>query len=66
MARYDFHCSKCGSTVEIERSIIDESQPVCCNVGCDGNVVMEQVISAPAFHLKGLGWAAEGYSKTGV
>ena len=66
MARYDFRCPKCHNVVELNRPINDESLPLCCKEGCDGTVTMEQVITAPPFHLKGLGWAAEGYSKTGV
>lgn len=64
MPRYDFRCTKCGLTVEVERSIRDESAPLCCAEGCDGNVTMERLISGSAFHLKGRGWASDGYSKS--
>lgn len=66
MPRYEFSCIKCDSRIELVKSIHDESLPVCCEPGCDGNVTMERIISASNFHLKGLGWAAEGYSKTGI
>lgn len=66
MARYDFECPKCHLRVEITRSINDDTNPLCCAEGCDGNIEMQQVISLSNFHLKGLGWSAEGYSKTGL
>jgi hypothetical protein len=34
--------------------------------GCDGQQEMEQIISKSSFALKGMGWASEGYSKSGV
>lgn len=63
MARYDFRCPKCGEVVELERSSSDESEVLCCAEGCDGQVTMVRLIAAPAFILKGGGWAADGYSK---
>ncbi len=65
MPRYEFRCPKCGHLVEIQRSIHDESQPLCCEDTC-GGIQMVQQISLSSFHLKGLGWSAEGYSKTGI
>jgi putative FmdB family regulatory protein len=65
MPRYEFRCEKCGSEIEITKSIHDESVPFCCEEGC-GALPMVQQISLSSFHLKGLGWAAEGYSKTGI
>lgn len=52
--------------MEIQRSIKDESTPLCMEPGCDGQQEMEQIISKTAFALKGSGWASDGYSKTGV
>ncbi len=65
MPRYDFRCEKCGHEIEISKSIKDDSIPLCCEDGCDG-IEMVQQISLSNFHLKGLGWSAEGYSKTGI
>lgn len=65
MPTYEFRCTKCGREIELQRSIKDETLPLCCEEGCDG-IEMQQLISRSAFHLKGLGWAAEGYSKTGL
>ena len=61
-----FECQKCKNKVELMRSIKDETCPVCCADGCDGNIEMLQIIVGGTFHLKGLGWAAEGYSKLGI
>lgn len=66
MARYDFECPKCRRVIEISRPMSDETVPLCCEPGCDGQVEMIQLIGKSNFHLKGLGWSAEGYSKTGV
>jgi putative FmdB family regulatory protein len=65
MPRYDFECPKCGHCVEIEKSIKDETAPLCCEESCNG-IEMRQLISKSSFQLKGLGWAAQGYSKAGV
>jgi predicted nucleic acid-binding Zn ribbon protein len=46
-------------------SINDETAPVCCEPGCDGQQEMERIISTTSFALKGQGWAADGYSKGG-
>ena len=65
MPRYQFACPKCKKSVEIDRSIRDEAPVLCCEPEC-GDIEMEQIISLSNFHLKGLGWSAEGYSKTGI
>lgn len=65
MPRYDFSCPKCKRVVELQRSIKDETLPLCCEEGC-GGIEMEQIISKTAFSLKGGGWAATGYSKVMV
>lgn len=66
MPRYEFECKKCKDVIELVKSINDESCPLCCKEGCDG-IEMERILSvSTTFHLKGLGWAAEGYSKTGI
>ncbi len=65
MPVYEFCCPKCKKVIELQKSIHDESRPLCCEPDC-GDIEMEQIISRSSFHLKGLGWAAEGYSKTGI
>lgn len=65
MPTYEFQCPKCKRVIELKRSMHDESVPLCCEQDCNAEP-MEQLISRSSFALKGLGWAAEGYSKTGV
>ncbi len=63
MPIYEFRCPKCRRTIELQKSIHDESAPICCEEGCDGQQEMERVISSSSFSLKGAGWARDGYSK---
>lgn len=65
MPTYEFRCPKCNQSIEIVKSMSDESVPLCCEPDCSG-IPMVQQISLSSFHLKGLGWSAEGYSKTGI
>ena len=65
MPKYDFRCPKCEYVIELEKSINDDSVPLCCEESCTATPMVQQ-ISLSNFHLKGLGWAAEGYSKTGI
>lgn len=65
MPRYDFVCPKCKHEIEVEKSIKDESIPLCCEEDC-GGVEMVQLISLSSFQLKGVGWADMGYSKSMV
>ena len=65
MPTYEYMCQKCKHRIEIVKSITDESVPLCCESSCAA-APMEQQISLSSFHLKGLGWSAEGYSKTGA
>lgn len=62
MPRYEFVCPKCKQAIELERSINDETTPLCCSEGC-GGIEMEQIISRTSFALRGGGWADSGYSK---
>lgn len=65
MPTYEFECLKCKKKVELLRSMNDDTPVLCCEESC-GDLEMMQLISKSSFQLKGLGWAAEGYSKTGV
>lgn len=61
MPTYEYVCKKCGSTVELIRSITDESPgPLCCSENCNAEPMVRQ-ISATSFVLKGSGWAKDGY-----
>ena len=55
MACYEWKCQKCGHKFEK----MGAPNPLCPE--CLGTT--EKQISSGAFHLKGGGWAAEGYSK---
>ena len=56
MPLYDLMCS-CGYTKECILKL-DEQEPVCDVCG----LRMKRAMSAPAFILKGRGWANDGYS----
>lgn len=64
MPLYEFQCTKCEKVVELQMSMDDETTPLCCEENC--GIEMVRIISRSTFHLKGLGWSSEGYSKTGV
>ena len=63
MPTYVYECPKCHRQVELVRSIKEDStEPLCCEEDC-GGLEMFKVIQPAAFHLKGKGWAKDGYSK---
>lgn len=75
MPLYDFRCKVCGHTFEVNQKMSapnppcpyvwaesnpgegEDWSPVIC--GCE----TEKLITGGTFHLKGGGWAAEGYSR---
>jgi putative FmdB family regulatory protein len=59
MPLYEYKCESCGKTFEVIQKFSDE--PLKTHSECGG--VLEKVISAPAFHLKGTGWYATDYGK---
>jgi len=61
MPVYEYQCSKCGKTFELRRKFSDP--PVTVHEECGGTV--EQLLSAPAFQLKGTGWYVTDYAKDG-
>jgi len=62
MPLYEYHCSKCAETFEVMRKFSDP--PLVEHEGCGG--VLERLLSAPAFKLKGTGWYATDYAKSGA
>lgn len=62
MPTYIYACPKCGSLVEMTRSVKEhvESKPVCVAEGCDGQQVMETQLQPPALQFKGSGWTSKG------
>jgi putative FmdB family regulatory protein len=59
MPLYEYKCQSCGKTFELIQRFSDE--PLKTHPECGG--IVEKVISAPAFHLKGTGWYATDYGK---
>jgi putative FmdB family regulatory protein len=62
MPLYEYHCSKCAKTFEVMRKFSDP--PLIEHEGCGG--ALERLLSAPAFKLKGTGWYATDYAKSGA
>ena len=53
MPLYDYRCGTCGREVEVMHGIHDTGPEAC--EACDG--AMTKVLSPPAIHFKGSGWA---------
>jgi putative FmdB family regulatory protein len=53
MPLYDYRCTSCGREVEVMHSIHDQGPETCA--ACGGT--MHKVLSPPAIHFKGSGWA---------
>ena len=62
MPLYEYHCSKCDKTIEVMRKFSDP--PLTEHEECGG--VLERLLSAPAFQLKGTGWYLTDYGKGGT
>ena len=75
MPLYDFRCKVCEHVFEVNQKM-DDPNPPCPHVWaeamgesvddwspviCGGET--EKLITGGTFHLKGGGWAAEGYSR---
>ncbi len=61
MPLYEYRCSKCDKKIEVIRKFSDP--PLTEHEGCGGT--LEQLLSAPAFQLKGTGWYVTDYGKGG-
>lgn len=61
MPLYEYRCHKCGNVFEVMQKFSDE--PVTVHPECGGEV--EKLISRSAFQLKGSGWYATDYAKSG-
>ena len=59
MPLYEYRCSKCEKKIEVIRKFSDP--PLTEHEGCGGT--LEQLLSAPAFQLKGTGWYVTDYAK---
>jgi putative FmdB family regulatory protein len=61
MPLYEYLCSKCGEKFEVIQKFSD--QPLTVHEACGGTV--ERLISLSGFSLKGSGWYATDYAKSG-
>jgi putative FmdB family regulatory protein len=61
MPVYEYKCSACERVFEVHQKISDAPLTACSE--CGGEV--KKLVSAAAFHLKGGGWYADGYSSGG-
>ena len=61
MPVYEYKCSACERIFEVHQKISDPVLTSCSE--CGGSV--KKLVSASAFHLKGGGWYADGYSSKG-
>ena len=61
MPLYEYLCSKCGEKFEVIQKFADE--PLSVHEACGGSV--ERLISRSGFSLKGSGWYATDYAKSG-
>lgn len=62
MPLYEYRCSKCEKKIEVIRKFSDP--PLTEHEGCGG--ALQQLLSAPAFQLKGTGWYVTDYAKAGA
>ena len=58
MPIYEYECEGCRKVIEMWQSMSEEPLSTCPD--CGGSV--KKIISQSAFHLKGGGWYADGYS----
>jgi len=58
MPVYEYECSECMKTFEIQQRMTDNPLTNCPD--CDG--ALKKLMSMSSFHLKGGGWYADGYA----
>ena len=57
MPTYCYECTECGTQIEVRQSISDPPLTNC--EFCNGE--LRKIIQLSSFHLKGNGWAKDGY-----
>lgn len=62
MPYYEFVCPDCHRKITAFISIKEESKFK--NMRCKCGKIARRIISETSFHLKGGGWARDGYDKT--
>jgi len=63
MPYYEFECDTCGKIHEKFYRVIPRVTPLHTEIECDqcGGLTAKKVVSVSSFHLKGVGWAKDGY-----
>src|SRR4051812_37658365 len=61
MPLYEYECEACGHRFEVIQKFSDAPIDKCPKCGS----TVHKLQSAPAFHLKGTGWYATDYAKSG-
>jgi putative FmdB family regulatory protein len=61
MPLYEYRCAKCGDVFEVIQKFADA--PLTVHEACGGSV--ERLISRSGFSLKGSGWYATDYPRSG-
>jgi putative FmdB family regulatory protein len=59
MPTYDYICTACGNSWELEQRIVEDAVKKCPK--CGKNKAKRQISSGAGFILKGGGWYADGY-----
>ncbi len=71
MPIYEYRCADCGKTFDALQKFSDEPYTNCgqsSSLVCEtkGKGTVTRLISSPSFHLKGTGWYATDYAKSGT
>jgi len=59
MSIYEYQCPQCNKIIEFWAEVDERQEPTCKTC----KIKMPKIISQSSFHLKGSGWARNGYSK---
>ena len=60
MPVYEYECSECRKTLEVQQRMTDIPLTNCPD--CDG--ALKKLVSMSSFQLKGGGWYADGYASS--
>lgn len=60
MPVYEYECSECRKTIEVQQKMVDAPLRNCPD--CDG--ALKKLVSMSSFQLKGGGWYSDGYAST--
>jgi len=56
---YEYTCTDCKHNWEFEQKITADAEKICPK--CGKETAKRLISGAPPFHLKGAGWAKDGY-----